>query len=71
MNMKNKNRHSTSQIEMVETYNIALSLRRLQDTPSCGGNIAQRRAIYHAVCMTYTLNNDDERRALREAMKLP
>ncbi len=69
--MKTKNRRNTAQIEMVETHNIALSLRRLQNVPNCSGDQAQRRAIYHAVCMTYALSNDDQRKALREAIKLP
>ena len=59
---------NTRQIEMVETHNLALCLDRLGD--SCG-NTRASRALYHAICMSNTYFNNDVRKAIREALKLP
>jgi hypothetical protein len=62
---------TTQLIEMVETHNIAKSLQRLRDATGYEpGHIREARAIYHAVCMTYTFTLD-QRRKIREAPDLP
>ena len=59
---------STQRVELVETHNIALSLRRLQDTPH--DEDRWRRAVYHAICMSYS-GSRETRVKLREALELP
>lgn len=53
--------------ELVETHNIARSIRRLRGSPYDEGR--WRRALYHAVCME--VNGVEERQKIREALKLP
>lgn len=59
------NRRETRKIELVETGNIALSLSRMKD-----GHIDLRRALYHALTMSYAVNTDAIRK-IREALELP
>lgn len=62
-------KRSTDKIELVETHNLAICLRRLQDTgPHDDGR--WRRALYHALCLTYS-GNGTERQKIREALGLP
>lgn len=61
---------STDKIELVETQNIALSLRRCGEIPNAYNDSPARRALYHAVCMVGVFS-PEERKALREALKLP
>lgn len=65
-----KQQRETRQIEMVETHNIALSLVRMGNALGYGVNDRRKRAIYHAVCMTDSFNNE-ERKNLRIALNLP
>ena len=64
-----KQDRQTRQIEMVETHNLALSLRRLHDAPGFD-NQRWKRALYHAIGMT-CCGSTDVRRKLREALELP
>ncbi len=59
---------NTRQIECVETHNLALCLDRLVQNY---GMWRAKRALYHAICMSQAINNFDERKAIREALKLP
>ena len=54
---------------MVETHNIALSLRRISDA---SGHDPDRwkRALVHALGMSYH-GSFEEKKAIREALKLP
>lgn len=63
---------STEQVEMVETYNLYLSLKRLDDGKHNGYNTVRwRRALWHAVEMAGCANDNEMRTKLREALKLP
>lgn len=61
-------KRTTEQIETVETYNLYLSLKRLHHNYD---EQRVKRALYHAVCMSESITGFDERKALREALKLP
>lgn len=63
-----KQQRETRQIEMVETYNIALSLRRL-NPQSYASSVPVRRALYHALSMSGTSNATLEK--VRIALELP
>lgn len=59
----------TDRVELVETHNLALSIKHLR---SGGGGYDEgrwRRALYHAICME--INEYDVKRQIREALKLP
>jgi hypothetical protein len=58
----------TAKVELVETENIYLSIKRLNE---CGPHdfLKWRRALYHAACM-YGVGNEVQRK-LREALELP
>lgn len=58
---------NTSLNELVETHNIALSIRRLRGAPYDEGR--WKRAVWHAITMEVT--SFEDRRAIREALKLP
>lgn len=60
---------STDKIELVETHNLALSLRRLRNVNEWGDG-ATRRALYHAICMTDCFG-PSARTKIREALELP
>lgn len=61
-------RKSTERIELVETNNIALSIRRLRDLRPYDSE-AWKRALYHALL----LNNESRSliTAIRVALELP
>jgi hypothetical protein len=59
---------TTRQIETVETHNLALCLDRLNER---FGNQRAKRALYHALCMSQAISGWEERKAIREALKLP
>jgi len=64
--MRSKHNRVTEQIEMVETHNLAICLRRLRD-----GEYSDRwrRALYHALTMTGTSRGVVEK--IRIALELP
>ncbi len=64
------NRKSTERIELVETQNLALSFRRLRDISGEYQSGALKRAIYHALGMSYSLT-EHQRGRIREALELP
>ena len=64
-----KQQRETTLCELVETHNLALALRRLQNTtPHDDGR--WKRALYHALAMTYS-GNSTMRAKIREALELP
>ena len=65
--MSTKRLRETTLNELVETHNIALSIRRLRGAPYDDGR--WRRALYHALCMEIV--GWEERKLIREALKLP
>ncbi len=67
--MTEKQARETRQIEMVETHNIALSLRRLKKAPGYDTD-RWKRALLHALNMGYA-GTPDERRKIREALSQP
>lgn len=67
--LKSKLRRETSNLEMVETHNLALCLHRLQETAPYEA-MRKRRALYHAMLMTDGFS-DEELSAIRIALKLP
>lgn len=65
-------RRSTDNIEMVETHNLYLALKRLRDGSHNGYDSARwKRALWHALEMEDCTDNYEMRKALREALKLP
>lgn len=69
MKLEDKSRRETSQIELVETYNIMLSLNRLNDAPGCNSP-HWKRALYHALSMSKVCYDSDLEK-LRQALQLP
>lgn len=65
---ESKQDRETRNIELVETGNIAKSLNRLQNAPA---GCSAKRALYHAICMSYALTGFEERKLIREALGLP
>lgn len=63
-----KQNRETRQIELVETHNLALSLRRIKDSPGYD-NEKWKRCLYHALGMAYTDRAELEK--IRVAMNLP
>ncbi len=61
-----KRKGSTDKVELVETHNLALSLKRLQEGPY--DNERWRRALYHAAGMTCSRGTVEK---LRIALELP
>lgn len=68
MSMRVRRHRVTDQIEMVETHNLALSLRRLKDIGPYDQD-KWKRALYHAIVMTYTPRLVSEK--IRIALELP
>lgn len=68
--MKNHNRTSTHDIELVETGNIVRSLNRIAKAKGYEADERRKRAIYHAACMTSSFTHQ-ERVNLRVALNLP
>lgn len=67
--MRSRRETRTEQLEMVETYNLYLCLRRLRDAP---GYHAERwkRALYHALAQS-NIALDPALTKIREALELP
>ena len=65
----NKQSRKTRLTELVETHNIATSLKRLNNLPSYDEN-RWKRALYHAIAMSHTANNSTIEK-FRQAMELP
>lgn len=62
-------RKQTQRAEMVETHNMALSIKRLRNTTPYDTD-AWKRALYHALLLEGP-DDYELRKSLREAMKLP
>lgn len=60
----------TEKIELVETENIYLALRRLASGEGGYNTIRMKRALYHALTMESTLSNSAIA-AIRVALELP
>lgn len=67
--MTTKQDRQTRQIEMVETHNLAISLRRLRESPGYDPT-KWKRALYHAISMS-SVSSTSEIAKIREAMELP
>ena len=63
-----KQQRETRLTEMVETHNLALSLKRLNDSPYEPAR--KRRALYHAMLMADGFGRE-ELAKIREALNLP
>ena len=59
---------STDKTELVETHNLSLALKRLQDGGGGYDDGRWRRALYHAVGMVCTRNVSEK---IRIALELP
>lgn len=68
--MTTRQARETRKIELVETANIALCLRRLKDAPGCDDR-RWKRALLHAIQMSYAETGWDDLTKIREALKLP
>ena len=66
--MATKQLRETRKVELVETHNLTLSLDRLRNMPN--STDAWKRALYHALLMSWG-PSWEERRQIREALKLP
>lgn len=64
-----KQRRETRLNELVETHNIAASLRRLEES-ALHNTVRWKRALYHAICLQ-CCGDFATRRKLREALELP
>jgi hypothetical protein len=69
MNLESKQQRQTRQVELVETHNLAISIRRLSETQGYGSR-NWKRALYHALSMS-SVAGDSELQKMREAMGLP
>ena len=67
--MTAKQDRETRQIEMVETHNLALSLKRLHNAPGYDER-RWKRALYHALGMAF-VTSGNQMEKLRQAMELP
>ena len=64
-----KQQRDTRLNELVETHNLAISLKRLEESaPHDMGR--WKRALYHAICMQ-NCGDFSLRRKIREALDLP
>jgi len=64
-----KQEKTTQLTELVETHNIALSLKRIRSAPGYD-DARWRRALYHALAMSYVASNS-ELEQIRVAIKIP
>lgn len=69
MNLHEKKVRETRLIELVETHNLAMSLKRISDAPSFDSN-RWKRALYHALAMSYVTDRSTQEK-IRVAMELP
>lgn len=65
-----KQQREVRQIELVETYNLSLSLQRISDSGSYD-RLKWRRALYHAISMSGVSIETDNLKQIREALTLP
>jgi len=65
--MNKRQLRETRQIEVVETHNLALSLKRLSGPPY--DTTRWCRALYHALSMAHVMSRD-ELKLIREALGL-
>lgn len=63
-----KQQAQVKQIELVETYNIYLSIKRIKDAPGYDDH-RWKRALYHAVGMAIIGHSEQEK--IRQALGLP
>ena len=63
-----KQQRETRLTELVETHNLALALKRLDEAPYEPAR--KRRALYHALTMSSGFGRD-ELQKIREALSLP
>ena len=70
MDIESKQDRETRQIELVETYNLMRSLKRLSKTQGYGSR-NWKRSLYHALAMSGTCAGDNELERIRQAMGLP
>lgn len=59
----------TDKLELVETHNIALSIRRLRSGHGGYDDGRWRRALCHAIWME--ISEHEAKQLIREALKLP
>ena len=64
------NHSNTERMELVETANLVNIFRRLESGAGGYDNGRWKRAVYHAVLMA-GLGSWEERKAIREALRLP
>lgn len=65
--MKTRQAREVRQIEMVETYNLCNSIKRLKDAPNYDQD-RWKRALYHAVGMACHRGDQEK---IRNALELP
>lgn len=70
MNLDSKQDRQTRQIELVETYNLMRSLKRISETPGYGSQ-NWKRALYHAIAMSGCHGGFNEMEKIRQALGLP
>lgn len=70
MDIEQRQARETRQIELVETYNLMRSLKRLSETQGYGSR-NWKRALYHALAMAGTCAGDSELERIRTALGLP
>ena len=59
----------TDKLELVETHNLMLALRRLRSGSGGYDDGKWKRALYHAICCE--IHEYDTKKAIREALRLP
>lgn len=59
----------TENMELIETHNLTISLKRLAQV-SGRGELPMKRALYHAIGMAYALSHN-QRAKIREVLELP
>lgn len=67
MNIRVRRAATVRQTEVVETYNLAISLKRLRDAPNYDED-RWKRALYHAVGMSVHRGAAEK---IRTALELP
>lgn len=65
-----KQQREVRQIEMIKTYNLAASLKRLNDAPGYDTE-RWKRALNHAIQMSHLGCTVQDKTDLRIALKLP
>lgn len=65
-----KQDRQTKLTELAETYNLALSLRRINNAPGYS-NLRWERALMHAIQISGVCDHYESQTKIREALKLP